>query len=126
VRGDQDSAQRLLATVQADLRQGISVLSFPEGTRSANGDLGRFRSGTVRMAVAAGVPLLPVGVVGTARILPKGTWLYTRTGAIGIHVGEPIPTQGLGPADLRRLNRTLRTAIQNAKATAAKALAANS
>ena len=60
----------LLATVPA-LRAGRAVVVFPEGTRSRDGSVGAFHSGALRLAAAAGVPVVPVGIGGTDRLLPK-------------------------------------------------------
>ena len=114
-RGNPDSAMALMQRVRHCLEQGVSILSFPEGTRSANGSVGRFQSGTARMALATGVPLVPVGVVGTANILPRGGGKMPIRAAVGIHIGPAISTEGVGQREVRGLTRRLRAAVIEAK-----------
>ncbi len=73
------------------IREGISVLIFPEGTRSPDGTLQPFKSGAIMLAIKAGVPVVPLGFNGTHQVLPKGK-LLARAGEIVIRVGRPIPT----------------------------------
>ncbi len=70
---------------------GISVAIFPEGTRSPDGKLGQFKAGAIVLAIKAGVPVVPVAIVGTHQVLPKGR-LLVRPGRVEIRVGAPIPT----------------------------------
>ena len=65
-RGDAESGGEALARAKAYLARGMSVMIFPEGTRSAKGTLLPFKSGAFRLALEAGVPVLPVAVHGTA------------------------------------------------------------
>ncbi|HEX5388050.1 MAG TPA: lysophospholipid acyltransferase family protein [Gemmatimonadales bacterium] len=86
---------------------GRSVVVFVEGTRSADGRLHRFKKGAFVLAIAAGVPLVPVYLAGTHDVMPRGT-LRLRRGPIRLTVGEPIPTAGLDAADARRLQHEVR------------------
>ena len=61
------------------LAEGASVLFFPEGTRSKNGKLGRFRSGAFKLAVTTGRPLVPICLDGVGRFLPPGSILFHDT-----------------------------------------------
>ncbi len=81
---------------EASLNTGLAVLSrgeilgiYPEGTRSPDGKLYRGRTGVARMILEAGVPVVPVAMVGTAAIMPIGRRL-PRIGRIGIVIGEPL------------------------------------
>jgi 1-acyl-sn-glycerol-3-phosphate acyltransferase len=85
-----ESARRVLGT-------GSSLLVFPEGTRGAGGELGEFHTGAIRLAKEFDVPLLPVAVVGTDRLLPKGGRL--RPGPVEVRVGQAIQPEDLDPAD---------------------------
>lgn len=73
------------------IADGTSVIIFPEGTRSPDGRLGQFKAGTMVLAIKAGVPVVPVAILGTHRILPKGR-LLARPGRVEIRVGAPIAT----------------------------------
>ncbi|GLZ00867.1 lysophospholipid acyltransferase family protein [Actinoplanes sp. NBRC 103695] len=78
------------------LRDGDMVVVYPEGTRSPDGRLYRGRTGAARLAVAAGVPIIPVGVIGTERIQPIGQ-PYPKLvgwGKATIKFGKPIETDG--------------------------------
>lgn len=59
------------------LNQGISIIIFPEGTRSKNGQLGRFYSGAFKLAMESNIPIVPLCVDGTGKFLPKGNFWIT-------------------------------------------------
>ena len=69
-------------------RRISSLLVFPEGTRTATGELGPFHTGPLRLAQELGVPVLPVAVVGTRDVLPKGGRL--RPGPVEVRLGQAI------------------------------------
>lgn len=75
------------------IRSGRSVVSFPEGTRSRDGEVGRFKAGAFVAAIEAGVPIVPVAIAGAGAVLPPPGFLV-RPGTIRVAVGEPIPTLG--------------------------------
>jgi 1-acyl-sn-glycerol-3-phosphate acyltransferase len=80
----------------------LAMILFPEGTRSPDGSLMRFKKGAFVLAIQTGVPLLPVGIEGSRRIMPKGSYRI-RSGEIVLRVGEPIPVEGLTLRDRDRL-----------------------
>ena len=84
--------------------RGASTVVFPEGTRSRTGELLPFKNAPFGLAIAAQVPLVPVYVHDTFRILPKGAWRLRPT-PIRITVGEPIPTTGLTLQDRESLRQ---------------------
>ena len=73
------------------IADGTSVIIFPEGTRSPDGKLGQFKAGAMVLAIKAGVPVVPVAIVGTHQVLAKGR-LLVRPGRVEIRVGAPIAT----------------------------------
>ncbi|MBW2632219.1 MAG: 1-acyl-sn-glycerol-3-phosphate acyltransferase [Deltaproteobacteria bacterium] len=89
-RGNSEKAQKSLKAAGKKIRAGSSVVFFPEGTRSPDGKLQRFKKGGFVMALEAGVPILPVTVVGGRKILPKKS-LRILPGNMKIIMHEPIP-----------------------------------
>jgi 1-acyl-sn-glycerol-3-phosphate acyltransferase len=91
-RGDQRSRDRMLQACLAHLRRGSSILMFPEGTRSRDGALHEFRRGAFSVAIAAGVPVLPIVIDGTLHALPQGSWVFQQEGRLSIRVRvlEPV------------------------------------
>jgi 1-acyl-sn-glycerol-3-phosphate acyltransferase len=90
--------------------RGVSTVVFPEGTRSRTGELLPFKNAPFGLAIAAEVPLVPVYVHDTFRILPKGAWRLRPT-PIRIMVGEPISTTGLTLQDRDTLRQRAHDAI---------------
>jgi 1-acyl-sn-glycerol-3-phosphate acyltransferase len=74
------------------IRAGTSLMIFPEGTRSVDGKLLPFKTGGASLALRAQVPVVPVVIRGTERILPKGT-LRLGKGDVEIRIGKPIDTK---------------------------------
>lgn len=72
------------------LRAGRAVVVFPEGTRSRDGELGAFRSGAFRLAEQAGVPVVPVGIVGTRDVLPARAGAGPRRAPVTVRIGPSI------------------------------------
>ena len=67
----------------------ISLIIFPEGTRSADGRVGRFKAGSFLLALEAGLTIVPMSISGTRQVMRKGQ-LTTRPGQVRLHVHEPI------------------------------------
>lgn len=96
----------LLAAVRPALRAGRTVVIYPEGTRSTDGTIAEFRSGAVRLARECGVPLVPVAVMGTADVLPKGGRFSPAP--MQIRIGEPIDANDASAPQLREQVMALR------------------
>ena len=79
---------------------GNWVIMFPEGTRAARGGQGTYKAGGTRLAVAVGVPVVPIAV-NAARCWPRKTFLI-RPGTVDISIGKPIPSEGRTAEDLMR------------------------
>jgi len=99
----------------AVIRGGISAVVFPEGTRSRSGELLSFKNAPFGLAIAAGVPVVPVYVHNTFEILPKGG-IRLRPRPIRILVGEAIPTAGLSLDDRQRLADRTRAVLLGLRA----------
>jgi 1-acyl-sn-glycerol-3-phosphate acyltransferase len=88
------SATDPLRHVIRALREGYGVLLYPEGTRSRNGELGPFRSGIGRLAVDfPNVPIIPVWIDGTARMLPTSGFPFPRPVKVKVRFGEPLKSE---------------------------------
>ncbi len=112
-RGDGDSVKTMLQACRDAIDGGISVMMFPEGTRSKTGQLLPFRDGAFRLAIEAQVPVLPLAILGTRDCLQKHSkWLGHATATV--RVLEPIPTAGMTLDDLPRLRDQARATIQAA------------
>ncbi len=101
-------AYQRAAEVMATL--GVSVIVFPEGTRSRTGDLLPFKAMPFSLAIAAGAPVVPVYVHNTFQILPKGAWRLRRF-PIQVRIGAPIETTGYTLDDRDTLRDVTRAAI---------------
>ena len=88
-----------------------SIVIFPEGTRSATGELLPFKKGGIMLALRAGVDIVPVYVQGSREVLPKGGWRVTPGRIIG-RFGPAIPTAGYSEGDREALVQRVRAAIQ--------------
>lgn len=94
-RADHAEAVASIDQAVAIMREGISFFVFPEGTRSKDGSLRPFKKGTFVMAIRAGVPVVPVSIVGSRERLPKGKFSVTP-GEILLRFGTPIDTAQYG------------------------------
>lgn len=102
------------------LREGYGVVIYPEGTRSRTGELGPFRSGIGRLAAEfPGVPIVPVWLDGTAKVLPKSGFPLPRPVKVKIRFGEPLKSERAWLADKaswKTLAATVRDAVVRLRA----------
>jgi 1-acyl-sn-glycerol-3-phosphate acyltransferase len=99
-RTGDDTYAQLLAAVRPALKAGRTVVIYPEGTRSTGGEVGEFRSGALRLARDCGVPIVPVAVLGTAEVLPKGARFISHA-PMRVRIGEPVDPNGASAPKLR-------------------------
>ena len=90
VRGNKASVVKMMEKCVESLRDGISVVIFPEGTRSLTGAIGKFKPGAFQIAVKTDKPLLPVLIDGTGDILPKKGFIFGNRSVVRIRVLDPI------------------------------------
>ena len=90
-RGDARSALKALRECQNKLDMKVSVMMFPEGTRSRSGELGEFKDGAFKLAIDAGVPILPIVLNGTYNALTPHSWTFNNVRA-DLKVLPPIET----------------------------------
>jgi 1-acyl-sn-glycerol-3-phosphate acyltransferase len=104
---DRDNPERAVAAMKAavdKVRAGTVVLVYPEGTRSPDGTVLPFKKGAFHLALDAQVPIVPVAVEGAQKAMKKHTVrLYGHP--IRVHIGQPIPTQGMTCDELLRRTR---------------------
>jgi 1-acyl-sn-glycerol-3-phosphate acyltransferase len=96
----------LLEVAGPALDAGHAVVIYPEGTRSTDGNIGPFHSGALRLARDCGVPIVPVAVLGTAEVLPKGG--HYSPGPMRVLIGEPVDPTTVTPCQLRERVLALR------------------
>jgi 1-acyl-sn-glycerol-3-phosphate acyltransferase len=112
-RGDKKSGVKALQECRDRLDKRVSVMIFPEGTRSKSGELQGFRDGAFRIAIDQQVPVLPLAVIGTRDALIKHDWRFGYSEA-EVRLLDPIPTTGLTKHDVDALCDRARAAIAEA------------
>jgi 1-acyl-sn-glycerol-3-phosphate acyltransferase len=113
-RGKRESVVSALNGCRDRLSKRVSVLIFPEGTRSPTSELLPFKDGAFKLAVEAGVPILPIAVAGTRHCMAKHSFAFRRARAKA-RVLAPIPTEGLTSADIPALRDRTRDVIDSAR-----------
>jgi 1-acyl-sn-glycerol-3-phosphate acyltransferase len=114
VRGDRRSGVKALLECRRKLASGVSVIIFPEGTRSRTDEMLPFKDGAFRIAVDQQVPVQPVALAGTRNALPPGSMLFGASNAV-IRILDPVPTKGLTAADVSALTERVREMIAQAR-----------
>jgi 1-acyl-sn-glycerol-3-phosphate acyltransferase len=116
---DRDAIRAAAASIDVSvdvLRQGRAFGIYPEGTRSPDGRLYKFRTGVARVALRSGAPVVPVGVVGTRAVQPPGTRQWRRA-PVEVHFGAPLEFGHRADEErssrvLREVTDTVREAVQ--------------
>lgn len=122
---DRGERARGTATMDAALRRlrgGRSVVVFPEETRTSDGSLLPFKHGAALLALRSGLPVLPFGIAGTRRVLPKGSWRICG-GPVVLCAGSPIGVEGRRPSDRRALTKRTQEEVESLREEASRALA---
>ena len=109
-RSDPSDAVKSLERAKQRMAAGISVVVFPEGTRSRNGKLLRFKKGGFLLALKTGKNIVPVTINGSGQLLPSGDWRL-RSGNVEVIVGKPIMTDTYRVGSIRLLSDGVRQAI---------------
>ena len=110
-------AIKSLKRVAQEIREGKSVVLFPEGHRSRNGQLLSFKAGSFYIAILAGVPIVPITVNGTPHVLEPDTY-HVRSGQTEVIVHPAISTEGLTLRDVDALSQKVKDAIASRLAPA--------
>lgn len=114
-RSDARAGAHALIESRDRLKNRVSVMIFPEGTRSESGELQEFKDGAFRLAVQLGLPILPLAVIGTRDALVKHDWRFGYSTA-EVRVLDPIETTGMTKRDAPALRERTRNAIAEALA----------
>jgi 1-acyl-sn-glycerol-3-phosphate acyltransferase len=110
-REDPRAAVKTLSHAARNIREkGISMLIFPEGGRTPDGELKEFKEGGAYIAIKAGVPIVPVAIGGTRAVVPIHSGIV-KPGKVTLQVGEPIETANLTLKDRERVTEQVRQQI---------------
>ena len=111
-RKDLGTARDSFADAVAELeRAGVSVLVFPEGTRSESDDLLSFKRGGFLLALKSGLAIVPVGIDGSAQVQPKKSFVI-RPGALRVNYGSPLSVRDFGVSRRNELMRAVREQVE--------------
>jgi 1-acyl-sn-glycerol-3-phosphate acyltransferase len=109
-RGRPHEAVKSMEEAARKVREGRSVVLFPEGHRSRNGEMGPFKGGSFYLAILAGVPIVPITLNGTRDALKPETY-HVRHARVEMVVHPPVPTEGLTTDDVESLSSRIRSQI---------------
>ncbi len=102
LRGDRESIKHMMDHCRRHLAAGTPVLIFPEGTRSRDGRLQRFKDGAFRLAVEARCPVIPIAITGTYDSLPKSGAVLRNRADCRVKVLDPVDPAGFDSSDALR------------------------
>lgn len=106
------SSMRSLNSAAKTLRNGMPMVVYPEGGRSANGEVQPFLAGAFYVAIKTQVEVIPVAIVGTFEMLPMNSF-HIRPRPLKMLVGEPIPTEGYRARDMEKLAAIAQKAVED-------------
>ncbi|MCH7765748.1 MAG: 1-acyl-sn-glycerol-3-phosphate acyltransferase [Acidobacteria bacterium] len=112
-RQNPEAARESVEGALANIKQGVTFVVYPEGTRSRDGRLQRFKHGVFVLAIRAGVPIVPITLDGTRAIMAKGKWaIYPGTVRVTIH--PPVETRGRSLEEREQLAEEIRAIVASA------------
>jgi 1-acyl-sn-glycerol-3-phosphate acyltransferase len=110
-REDPRKAVKSMKEAAQKIKGGVSVVMFPEGTRSVDGKLLPFKRGGFNLALKSGVDIVPVAINGSYRIAPRGTTNINK-GCFSFHIGEPISLKDYDRKTINQLMDRVKEAMQ--------------
>ncbi|MFA5093027.1 MAG: lysophospholipid acyltransferase family protein [Candidatus Omnitrophota bacterium] len=113
-RGDFSSIKEIYHQASQWLKKDMSVLFFPEGTRSNSDQMGEFQNGAFKFAIKEKKPILPICLKGTHAAIPKGSWIFRTKVAATVRVLPEVVTEQFGPGDFAQLRDNVRLKIEAA------------
>ncbi|MDI6743202.1 MAG: lysophospholipid acyltransferase family protein [Smithella sp.] len=111
-RSNHEKAMQSLEEAALKIRAGKSIMTFPEGTRSRDGEIKPFKQGAFHLAIKSGVPIVPVSIIGSGLIMPKRS-LKVTPGQIKIVIGKPVDVNSFDVEKRQQLIETVRNEIIN-------------
>ena len=109
-REDMRKALKSINVAARKVKGGVSILIFPEGTRSTDGRLQSFKKGGLHLAYKSGCDIVPVNITNSYRIVPKGS-LKINKGSIDMQIGKPISVKGYNRKNISKLMDCVRDAM---------------
>ncbi len=109
-RGDRSKAAGTFREAFGGLEEGVSILLFPEETRSGDGRLRPFKRGGILLALRSGLPVVPVGISGTLDIRRKESWLI-RPARVKVHYGRALSSKELKLRDKQQFTSAVRQEV---------------
>ena len=113
-RGKYTSIKEAYGEAAGWLRKDISVLFFPEGTRSDTDEMGEFQKGAFTLAIKERKPILPISIKGTREAIPKGGWIFKGKVSGSLTVLPPVSVEGFERGDSGRLRDLVQQSISQA------------
>lgn len=111
-RGEFGSIKEVYRKAAEQLKTGVSMLFFPEGTRSSSDEMGEFQNGAFKLAIREKKPLLPIFIGGTREAIPKGGWIFKTKVSGRLIVLPPIDASNYRIADYTILRDLVRGKFQ--------------
>ena len=109
-RHNREKALQSLDEAALRIRKGKSIMTFPEGTRSRDGEIKAFKQGAFHLAIKTGVPIVPVSIIGSGQIMPKRS-VKIKSGQIKLVIGEPIEVKSFDIEKRQELIKKVRDTI---------------
>lgn len=109
-RSDRRTAMHSMTAAARQVKEGASVIIFPEGTRTPDGELKEFKKGGFLIAVKAQVPIVPVAIRGSYQVMPRNRWRI-EAGVVEMEIFPPLDTTGLKNSDIDNLMARVRHPI---------------
>ena len=109
-RNNREKAMQSLDQAALSIREGKSIMAFPEGTRSRLGEIKPFKQGTFYLAIKSGVPIVPISIIGSGEIMPKRS-LKIKPGKIKLVIDKPIDVKNITLENRQELITIVRNTI---------------
>jgi len=112
-RGKGSSMRKMMTDAARTLAEGNSIMIFPEGTRSKNGQIQPFKTGAFHLAIDNQIPVLPIAIQGTSQAIRKGGFLINKNFDIHAKVLDPIPYESMKGKSLKELASYIHNIIED-------------